>query len=205
VSTIYDQDCSITETTIHFYIEGGWTVAVNIDLQSTTFPVVSATNKWRDLISKYSIKNYFNRPWTGTFREGKQLTDFEQIHFYCYKKTVGRVVSIVTKNNTAGHKVLEYFLNDTYAGSEFPDACGSFDRLPDDSSMLAQTCSQWGSTLGKWGHRNAVGKLRLTGRPFGHDKDYVFAFYAQTSTFACDDPFVSNMFSIGDKLRISFR
>jgi len=33
---------------------------------------------------------------------------FHQINFYCHKKSVGRVVSIMAKNNTAGQQVVRY-------------------------------------------------------------------------------------------------
>jgi hypothetical protein len=102
-----------------------------------------------------------------------QKMGFHQIHFYCYKKSVGRVVSIMTKNNTAGQQVVRFFTYPTEgATTNFPDACGSFDRLPEDTSILAQNCGKWGEDQGlnkeinKWGYYSFHGDMRLGTIPF---------------------------------------
>jgi hypothetical protein len=93
---------------------------------------------------------------------------FHQIHFYCHKQSVGRVVSIMTKNNTAGQQVdVRYFTDDAFASTTFPDVCGSFDRLPEDTSILAQDCAKWGMDankkvqVDKWGSKSWNGPGRL--------------------------------------------
>ncbi|KXJ10612.1 hypothetical protein AC249_AIPGENE26268 [Exaiptasia diaphana] len=70
---------------------------------------------------------------------------FHQLRFRCRKKSINRTIHIMTTNNTAGHKVLDHFL----VKATWPTACGSFERLQDDKSILAQNCLKWGRNGGK--------------------------------------------------------
>ncbi|KAK3732774.1 hypothetical protein QZH41_019197 [Actinostola sp. cb2023] len=135
---------------------GGWTIVKRTILQSATLPNEKVYNTY-DVISAFS-QNDQNIVPTGTaMMDILNKMGFHQIHFYCYKKSVGRVVSIMTKNNTAGQQVVRYFTDDAFAKTTFPDACGSFDRLPEDTSILAQNCDRWGKDskgrvqVNKWG------------------------------------------------------
>ena len=135
---------------------------------------------------------------------------FHQIHFYCHKKSVDRVVSIMTKNNTAGQQVVRYFTDDAFAKTTFPDACGSFDRLPEDTSIMAQNCDKWGKDsagkvqVNQWGWHGNRGGGRLSTFPF--------VMYGTTvhnlglDPFTCDDSFESPQpRNANDKIRISVR
>jgi len=119
---------------------------------------------------------------------------FHQIHFYCHKKSVGRVVSIMTKNNTAGHQVVRYFTDDAFRKT-FPDACSSFDRLPEDTSILAQNCDKWGMDLlgtvrvNKWSYKGKHGVGRISSRPFAMHGETLHGF--GVLPFVCDDSFES--------------
>lgn len=69
----------------------------------------------------------------------------------------------MTKNNSAGHKVLNYFLKHFRQPAE---ACGSFTRLPDDNSTLSQNCQKWGyngteKEINQWRYFNNQGRRRI--------------------------------------------
>ena len=70
---------------------------------------------------------------------------------------------VMTKNNSAGHSVLTYFLKSVLSPVE---ACGSFDRLPVDNSTLSQNFNKWGeggnvSEISEWGSVYNRGEMRL--------------------------------------------
>jgi len=139
---------------------------------------------------------------------------FHQMHFYCIKKSVGRVVNIITKNNTAGQQVVRYFTDDAFAKTTFPDACGSFDRLPEDTSILAQNCAKWGKDsagkveVNKWSRDGANGGDRLASIPIVIETKPARGFGCQWSpnSFYCDDNFDSPQpYNAKDTWHISVR
>ena len=90
---------------------------------------------------------------------------FNQLRFFCRKMIPGRVIDIATnKSNSLGQQVIKYFTAQT---NTFPQSCGSYYRLPDDNSILASQCSQWGYQSGKY----LVGKWHHAGYPI---KDRLF-------------------------------
>ncbi|KAK3737280.1 hypothetical protein QZH41_019807 [Actinostola sp. cb2023] len=149
---------------------GGWTIVKRKILQNATLPS-------GQLYYTYDVISAFSKYDQNVVPTGKAMLDilnkmgFHQIHFYCHKKSVGRVVSIMTKNNTAGQQVVRYFTDDAFALTTFPDVCGSFDRLPEDTSILAQNCDKWGKDsagkvqVNKWGHYPSNGEGRLVSYP----------------------------------------
>lgn len=40
----------------------------------------------------------------------KKMISFVQLRWFCFKRARGRLFHVVTTNNTAGHRVLDYFL-----------------------------------------------------------------------------------------------
>ena len=79
----------------------------------------------------------------------RQAIQFHQLRWYCYKKKHGSVFHVMTKNSSAGHSVVDYFLKnpDNPAAS-----CDSFDTLPKDNSTLSQNCAERGDeSTNKWG------------------------------------------------------
>jgi len=140
---------------------------------------------------------------------------FHQIHFYCHKKSVDRVVSIMTKNNTAGQQVVRYFTDDAFAKTTFPDACDSFDRLHEDTSILAQNCADWGKDsagkvqVNKWGRNPVNGKARLVSQPIVIETSPARGFgcmWGNPYRFYCDDSFASPQpYNVQDTWRISVR
>jgi hypothetical protein len=104
--------------------------------------------------------------------------------------SVGRVVSIMTKNNTAGQQVVRYFTDDAFALTTYPDACGSFERLHEDKSILAQNCQKWGKDAdgrpNKWGFLTWNRKIRISTYPFFIEEAPQHGFRFR-GIFLCDD------------------
>lgn len=78
---------------------------------------------------------------------------FTQLRFHC-SKVRGRTFHVTTAANSSGEAVVQYLSGQT---NDEPDSCGSFVRMEDDNSKLAEMCDQWkggkgeGAPLGKWG------------------------------------------------------
>ena len=77
---------------------------------------------------------------------------FIQLRFHCSKQQ-GRTFHVTTAANNTGEAVVQYFSGQTDVQ---PDACGSFVRMENDNSRLAERCRQWGFNgasyyIGKWG------------------------------------------------------
>jgi len=104
---------------------GGWTIVKRTVLQSQTLPSLT-------VYKTYNVIFAFSKYDQNVVPTGTAMLDiinkmgFHHIHFYCHKKSVGRVVSIMTKNDTAGQQVVRYFTDDAFALTTFPDACGSY-------------------------------------------------------------------------------
>ncbi|KAK3708952.1 hypothetical protein QZH41_008683, partial [Actinostola sp. cb2023] len=197
------------------YAEGGWTMVKRTILQSKTLPIKKSYDTY-DVISAFSNNSQNVVPTGVAMLDILNKMGFHQIHFYCHKKSVGRVVSIMTKNNTAGQQVVRYFTDDAFAKTTFPDACGSFDRLPEDTSILAQNCAKWGKDssgnvqVNKWGRIQDHGISRLATRPFAMDtvpaRGFGCTWKKAKARFYCDDSFVSPQpYNVLDTWRISVR
>jgi len=68
---------------------------------------------------------------------------------------------VTTASNSTGEAVVQYFSGETDVQ---PDACGSFVRMENDNSKLAEVCRQWGYDgtsyyVGKWGHARDQDRL----------------------------------------------
>ena len=136
----------------------------------------------------------------------KQLTGFTQIRFYCHKKTTGRTLHIMTKNDINGHSVVKYFIEDPNIQ---PRACASFERLPGDNAYLSVNCSKWGNDgirgeCEKWGSFKNKGSFRIYNDPiFWEGKYYV---NIKPSVLACDDLYSSSApLSVGDTWQVFVR
>ena len=145
-------------------------------------------------LSTYDVIKHYNRTDVNVIPMGAAMLDiknkmgFHQIHFYCRKVNVGRVVSIMTKNNTAGQAVVSYFTSPGAASR--PTACGSFDILPDDTSVLGRHCNQWGvSSENKWGASCCRGGMRIVAMVahIGSTNGFEISVY-----YSCDNTVPSN-------------
>ena len=68
---------------------------------------------------------------------------------------------MTTVANSTGEAVVQYFSGQTDVQ---PDACGSFVRMENDNSRIAEVCRQWGFNgknydVGKWGHAGDQDRL----------------------------------------------
>ncbi|KAK3706683.1 hypothetical protein QZH41_010459 [Actinostola sp. cb2023] len=190
---------------------GGWTIVKRMILQSTSPPENTTRYSKYEVIAAALDTNKNTMPLGAAMLDILNKMGFHQIHFYCHKKSVGRVVSIMTKNNRAGQQVVHFFTNNTFAKTTFPDACGSFDRLPEDTSILAQNCDKWGKDsseqvqVDKWSYYRKNGAGRLSNRPIAMHGATIHGF-SNFKEFMCDDSFNSPQpFNAKDTWRVSVR
>ncbi|XP_031558517.1 uncharacterized protein LOC116294959 isoform X2 [Actinia tenebrosa] len=192
---------------------GGWTTVKKTVLQTTSSPIRIPNERFEDyhVIEEYHNNDVNVIPTAKAMSSIIQLLGFDQIHFYCHKKSVGRVVSIMIKNDTAAQQVVRFFTEDF----GFPNACGSFERLPEDSSIMVNACEKWGKNksdgteINKWGSLKFKGPKRLVSRPFameGNDK-HAFGIYNNAGFYLmCDDSEDAvSPYNSGDILQISVR
>lgn len=79
----------------------------------------------------------------------------------------------------------------TYTVSNTPaKACGSFTKLPDDTSKLSDSCSQWGKTQGQdqWGSTDYSGEQKIHGSIMVFNSFPRAHFFSMMpGRFQCDD------------------
>ena len=112
----------------------------------------------------------------------KTLMPFTQMRFHC-RKPGGSTFHIVTTGNSTGEAVIQYFTGQT---NTMPDSCGSYIKLWDDNSKLANLCAYWGREnhnyhVGKWGHE---GMSELYDHPAFTQSAY---YWLTFSRWECDD------------------
>ena len=135
-------------------------------------------------------------------RELRSRISFTQLRFHCRKQQHGRTFHVKTAANSSGEAVARFFAGDT---DVFPKACGSFEKLKGDNSVLASRCAEWGMEngvyhVGKWGHE-------------GHKVLYMFSAFIKyyhhwitwpgNNRWQCDD--MANNLSGGDFWKIYVR
>lgn len=203
----------MTANSLNSLLSGGWTIVKKTVLQ-TTSPAIRP-NEFDDfhVVEEYHRNDVDVLPNVNAMSSIIQLLGFHQIHFYCYKKSVGRKVSIMTKKNTAGQQVLRYFTERDFG---FPNACGSFEQLPEDTSILAQHCEKWGRNssidieVDKWGSWQFKGVKKMVTRPFAMEgsNKHAFGMYHVLIglIYTCDDDADAvSPYNPGDTLQISVR
>ena len=127
--------------------------------------------------------------------------NFTQLRFHCKKQTTGRTFHITTAANSSGEAVVQYFSGQT---DVLPYACGSFVKMNDDNSRLAEKCHDWGRDgnykAGKWSHQN-FNEDRLYNHPaFAKDWAHWLVDYNNkfSGRFECDDNKNENISSAND-------
>ena len=152
----------------------------------------------RKILRNYNSNNQFLK--RNGFNQLKIDMGFTQIRFYCFKKKRGRVFHIMTNNDALGANVVKYFTN----SDTMPEACGSFTRLPDDNSTLANNCAKWGyPNTNRWGHEQQISDKRLFIRPLlWLDIGY---YMLVGDPFSCDDDKNEFDMSLGDTWKIFVR
>ena len=137
---------------ISWKLSGGWLLIFNVVIDSSrSLPQITTQDDYRkigDFKSKALILTN-----NALFELQKHLA-FKQLRFHCYKRGV-RTFHVATIANSTGESVIRYFTGQT---EEFPQASGSFTRLPEDNSQLALSPADWGKEggtyrVGKWSHQ----------------------------------------------------
>ena len=151
-------------------------------------------------VSRYSSNRMVLSP--DGMRELRSRISFTQLRFHCRKEQHGRTFHVKTAANSSGEAVARFFAGDT---DVFPKACGSFEKLKGDNSVLASRCAEWGMEngvyhVGKWGHE-------------GHKELYMFSSFIKyyhhwitwpgNNRWQCDD--MANNLSRGDFWKIYVR
>ena len=123
------------------------------------------------------------------------MMGFHQMRLFCHKKSVGRVLHVMTKLNPQGEAVVQYFTNSTVR----PQCTNSFTRLADDTSVLAQSC---GTLWNTWGISTFKGDMRLY-RSIKVGKKY---YAIMPSSYQCEDESSDPQpLNTGDMWEISLR
>ncbi|XP_048577198.1 uncharacterized protein LOC116617386 [Nematostella vectensis] len=187
---------------------GGWTTIKKLEINSIPVSSNYETTHNYSIISEYS--NMENVLYTTGMELLKRDIGFDQMRFYCYKGSVGRVVHIMTKREGLGFDVIRYLIENP---DPHPPACNSFTRLSDETSVLSRRCAEWGNlcdgatNCDQWGNTDFHGALRYLHRvgyyiSRGTGQVYTIGFYVLK--FFCDDD-NANTINVGDKFIIFVR
>ena len=110
---------------------------------------------------------------------------FTQLRFHCSKQQ-GRTFHVTTVLNSTGEAVVQYFSDQT---DVLPASCGSFVRMSDDNSHLAEKCEQWGYDgsphVGKWSKDDVNGKRRMYNNPIFIEDEHQWRLVKEQRL--CDD------------------
>ena len=160
------------------------------------------SNQFKDISSYASGKVRVN---DRALLQLKRVIKFTQLRYFCHQNSTGRIFHIMTKRNQAGEAAVRYLIEDRKISR--PPACGSFEPLPDDNSILAANCNKWGNNVkcskcNKWGHPNYPRAYRIYNNPiFWAGKSYV---NFNPKSLACDG-FSDAPLSEGDKWQLLVR
>ena len=134
--------------------------------------------------------------------------NFTQLRFHCKKQTTGRTFHITTAANSSGEAVVQHFSGQT---DVLPNACGSFVKMNDDNSDLAEKCRKWGKEngkyrAGKWGHEK-FGEDRLYNHPAFYEQGahWLLGYTKYPGRFECDDKENENSLSANDFWKVYAR
>ena len=181
---------------------GGWTLVAQTLVRSSNFSrAIITSTKLKD-ISSYASGDV--RVHVGVLLRLQRLIKFSQIRFFCHQNSTGRIFHIMTQKNLAGKTAVHYLIE---SSGTRPPACGSFEVLPDDNSILAANCKNWGnnrrcSKCNKWGNAVKRNGYRLYNNPvFWKGKGYV---NFHPASLACDGPRNASL-SKGDKWQLFVR
>ena len=133
----------------------------------------------------------------------RTILPFYQLGLHCCKQQHGRTFQVKTAINASGGAVVGFFSGDT---DVFPNACGSFEKLKGDNSVLASRCVEWGKEkgpyrVGKWGHE---GQKELSVYSAFIVGSYHRITWPGSNIWECDDT-LEKIAASGDFWRIYFR
>ena len=152
-------------------------------------------------VSRYSSNRMILSP--DGMRELRSRISFTQLRFHCHKQQHGRTFHVKTAANSSGEAVARFFAGDT---DVFPKACGSFEKLKGDNSVLASRCVEWGKEngayrVGKWGHEGYKELYIYSAFIVG---SYHWITWPSSNAWQCDDNF-EKIVTSGDFWRIYVR
>ena len=168
---------------IYLFILGGWLLVLNIVIKQIKdqddLPQLLLETSYRKVDSYKSNNLVLNN---SALNDLKTLMPFTQMRFHC-RKPGGSTFHIVTTGNSTGEAVVQYFTGQT---NTMPDSCGSYIKLWDDNSNLANLCADWGYEngnydVGKWGHE---GMRELYDHPAFTESAYHWVTFTR---WECDD------------------
>lgn len=164
---------------------GGWTLIAQSVVRNSMFP--TSMNPTKDFKMIQSYTSGIVRVDVSALRQLKRLIKFTQLRYFCFKNSTGRIFHIMTKSNIAGQTVVKYLIEDS--GTQ-PQACGSFETLPDDNSILASNCKMWGNDgssieCDKWGYYRNRHSYRVYNDPIIWEGKYYVNL--NPSVLTCDD------------------
>ena len=112
-------------------------------------------------------------------KELRAHLSFTQLRFHCRKRKVGRTFHVTTAANSSGEAVVQYFSGQTKV---LPGSCGSFMRMENDNSKLANGCNQWEDKKWRYKHHG-------DGRLYDHVAIvwYKYHWLLSTGRAECDD------------------
>ena len=126
-------------------------------IDNPSSPQMSVTTSYREISSYHKNQTFLTKR---AMNELRTHLSFTQLRFHCSKRQ-GRTFHVTTVTNSTGEAVVQYFSGETDVQ---PDACGSFVRMENDNSRLAEDCRRWGYNgtryyVGKWGHAGDQDRL----------------------------------------------
>ena len=135
-------------------------------------------------VSRYSNNRMVLSP--GGMRKLRSCISFTQLRFHCRKQQHGRTFHVKTAANSSGEAVVGFFGGDT---DVIPKACGSFEKLKGDNSVLASRCVEWGWEngayhVGKWGLEGYKELYMFPAFIFGH---HHWVTWPDHGRWECDD------------------
>ena len=182
-----------------FLILGGWLLVSNVVMNNSSSVNLSLETTYRGIANYYNNKTFLQK---NAMTELRTHLSFTQLRFHCSKQQ-GRTFHVTTVANSTGEAVVQYFSGQTDVQ---PDACGSFVKMENDNSRLAEVCNDWGFqngaySVGKWGH--AKSQDRLYDHPAFAVSLYHWLLDPGLSRWECDDYFVG--VSSGDFWKVFVR
>ena len=162
---------------------GGWLLVSNVVFENSPSQQFSIKSSYRDINNCHRKTMFLSLEAT---RELRAHLSFTQLRFHCSKQK-GRTFHVTTAPNSNGEAVINFFSGQT---NSRPNSCGSFVRMKDDNSMLAQNCQQWKDQ--KWGDHNPSWSCRYKVVAFVYAGFHWLLQTPKSSRWECDDYNTSN-------------
>ncbi len=124
-----------------------------------------------------------------TLAKHQKEMGFTELRLFCQKPSVGRRIHIRVRKQ----EVINFLLEQT---DKAPQAKGSFERMPDDTSILSRQPEKWGELdgtkpSGTWGTSNTPKGYRLHSYPLFINQQHHWLLYREWGAggelFLCDD------------------